>query len=339
MSQRVALALVVSALLALDTALLVYSVVRGPFPVTVPLGTPLAYRNIYIHVPIALSTYMLFAGAALAGLLSIIRGRVYSRYIDTFVALGVVYAAATLVTGSAWASESWGVAWNWDPKQTAVLMLFLAYLAYFPLKRSIADPERRERVAAAYATAAFALVPVSYLSSRIFQSLHPTTEAIAQYAESGPGGALLIARIAVVALLTLSLALARARGYGIPWALPALYALTGLAIGLGVFAGTVGTGADRVVDVDVDDEGRIRAVTLADGRRIEFEKPLESPIRPAVTAEGVSTLLSHLVRPLDGEGLVLLYHWSTPLSYFIHITIITLAAALAVAGTRGGGEV
>ena len=317
------------ALLALDLATLVYSVLKGPFPITVPLGTPMAYKNIYIHVPIAFSTYYLFAGAAVSALLYIVRGGGYLAYTDVFVALGVIYAAATLATGIVWANESWGAPWNWDPKQTAVLLLAIAYAAYFPLKRSIADPDRRSRVAAAYALAAFSMVPISYLSSRILESLHPTTEAVAQFTQGGVGGLLLIVRIAVVAALTLSIAVAAARGaLKLSPRIPLLYLAVSLIAALALFWGSVG-GGERVLTAEVDSGGRIISITLASGDKIVFREPVENPINPPLTPEGGSSIVSHIVR-VEGEGLKVLYHWSTPFSYITHTIIISLSLLYGV---------
>ncbi|MCE4611755.1 MAG: cytochrome c biogenesis protein [Desulfurococcales archaeon] len=321
--------LIVVALLAFDLATLAYSVLEGPFPITVTLGTPMAYKNIYIHVPIALSTYILFAGAAASALLYILRGGGYLAYTDTFIAIGIIYAAATLATGIAWASESWGAPWNWDPKQTAVLLLAIAYAAYFPLKRSIADPDRRSRVAAAYALAAFSMVPISYLSSRVLESLHPTTEAVAEFTQGGAGGVLLIVRIVIVAALTLTIAIAAARGsLRLSTGIPLLYLAISITAAIALFWGSVG-GGERVLTAEVDSGGRIVSITLASGDKIVFNEPVENPINPPLTPEGGSSIVSHIVRVENGS-LKVLYHWSTPFSYLAHTIIISLSLAYGI---------
>ncbi len=148
---------------------------RGPYPAFVPLGSPAAYANYYLHVPVAIASYAMYTGALASAVLYLLRRKpLYDGLVRGFVVVGTVYAAYTLASGSIWASESWGAPWNWDPRQTGVLLLFIAYLVYFALRASIADPDRAPVVSAVYAVAAYAMVPVSYLAAVIVESLHPT---------------------------------------------------------------------------------------------------------------------------------------------------------------------
>jgi len=87
--------------------------------------------------------------------------------------LGLVYGVVTLIGGSIWANATWGVYWNWDPRETTTLILWVAYLGYFLLRMSVGNPERRATVAAAFNVLAFLTVPLSYLSFIIWPSLHP----------------------------------------------------------------------------------------------------------------------------------------------------------------------
>ncbi|MCE4610899.1 MAG: cytochrome c biogenesis protein [Desulfurococcales archaeon] len=323
----------ITVLLAADMVTAVYAIFKGPFPVTVPLGTPIAYRNIYLHVPIAVSTYLLFAGAALTGLLYMIKGgSSVLRYLDAFITVGLFFAVATLLSGILWASESWGAPWNWDPKETAVLLLAIAYAAYHPLKTSIADPERRGRIAAAYALAAFTMVPMSYAASNLFQSLHPTGEAVSEFSAGGIGGLLLLTRVAIIPLLALTLALTAGRGESADWRIAAIYAIAGLAVA--AYALTL-CGGDRVLEVVTSEDGMISSMIVSTGRTYTFNPPVMNPIDPPLTEDGVSTLINHIVRVDDGRILVSL-HWSTPLNLVIHVTAISLSLALA---WRGVGRV
>ncbi|MEB3788146.1 MAG: cytochrome c biogenesis protein [Desulfurococcales archaeon] len=332
-------AALVALLLLADLSLALYAVLQAPFPAVVPLGTPMAYKNIYLHVPIAVSTYVLFAGALVSALMYMrTESLKWARRMDSFVLYGILYAAATLATGSAWASESWGTPWNWDPKQTAVLFLFLAFLGYYPLKKSIPDPERRWRVLAAYVTAAFVLVPMSFMASRAFESLHPTTEALEQYTEGGPGGLIVGLRITMLMALGLALAFARAEGLKMPRvlaALPLLFLALAFAAG---FAGGVGSEGDRVVSVALGPNGTIASIALASGENVTFNPPVESPIRPPVVERNgtiASTLLGHLV-DAGPDGLRVLYHWSTPFTFIVYT--ILLAAGIILAGGSGRDE-
>jgi len=97
----------------------------------------------------------------------------YDAISESAAFLGLVYGMVTLVSGAIWANAAWGVYWNWDPRETTTLVLWLAYLGYFFLRMSVENPERRASVSAAYNVLAFLTVPLSYLSFIIWPSLHP----------------------------------------------------------------------------------------------------------------------------------------------------------------------
>ena len=335
--RKLALALV--GILAVDLAIATYALFKGPFPVKVTLGTPLAYRNIYLHVPIAVSTYAVLGGALVSSLIYLIRGDPkYTKYADAFVKVGLLYGAATLATGSAWASESWGTPWNWDPKETAVLLLFLAYLLYFPLKNSISDPEKRAQVAASYAIASYALVPMSFLASRVLESLHPTTQAIGQFTGGGAGGALLGPRILLLMSWGILLALALARGgLRLPRVLPPAIALFGILLGLIAASPLLQGGYERVIGVETQADGRVSSLELSSGRKVVFNPPAENPITPPLTREGESTLLGHLVR-VEGDEIRVLPHWSTPLTYIVYTLLLSTGLFLATRSANKGEE-
>jgi heme exporter protein C len=59
----------------------------------------------------------------------------------------------------------------------------LLYLAYFMLRAGIEDPERRARFSAVYGILAFLSVPLSFLSIRLWPTIHPVVIA----GDSGEG--------------------------------------------------------------------------------------------------------------------------------------------------------
>ncbi len=90
--------------------------------------------------------------------------------------LGLLFAVLATVTGSVFARIMWGAYWNWDPRQTSIVILLLIYAAYFGLRGAVADPERRATLAAVYAILAFVTVPfLVFVVPRIYWSLHPDT--------------------------------------------------------------------------------------------------------------------------------------------------------------------
>jgi heme exporter protein C len=49
----------------------------------------------------------------------------------------------------------------------------LIYIAYLMLRQGIEDPDRRARFGAVYAIVGFLSVPLTFLSIRIFRTIHP----------------------------------------------------------------------------------------------------------------------------------------------------------------------
>lgn len=130
----------------------------------------------YIHVPVALTSYVCFAWGAWKAFRLLWKGdERYDLESYTAIHIGTIFAFLTLVTGSIWGKISWGVWWTWSERQLVVfLILFLFYSAYFMLRYSVDPGPRRSRTSAVYALFGVALVPVSFLAIRILGTLlHP----------------------------------------------------------------------------------------------------------------------------------------------------------------------
>jgi len=94
------------------------------------------------------------------------------------VIIGLVYGIVALISGAIWANAAWGLYWNWDPKQTTTLILWIAYAGYIAVKYSISEVERRAVIGAVYNVLAFSLIPLTFLSVMLWQSLHPRAQEI-----------------------------------------------------------------------------------------------------------------------------------------------------------------
>jgi heme exporter protein C len=150
---------------------------------------PLAWHLFYFHVPVALVSFLAF-GVALVASVQYLRTRDvrWDHHAVAAVEAGVVLTAVTLATGMIWGQAEWGVAWRWtDAKLVVVLVLFLVYVAYLMLRREIANEETRRRVAAVYAVAGFATVPLAYAAQRVWTSFHPTVFGTTEGGIETPG--------------------------------------------------------------------------------------------------------------------------------------------------------
>jgi heme exporter protein C len=140
-------------------------------------------RVFYFHVSVG------WVGA-IGYLLAVVAGIAYLRTTDNKwdiigvagVEVGLVFAFLNIVTGSIWAKPVWNVWWNWDPRLVTATISELIYIAYMMLRQGIDDPERRARFGAIYAIIGFISVPLSFLSIRIWRTIHPVV-----IASSDPG--------------------------------------------------------------------------------------------------------------------------------------------------------
>ena len=130
----------------------------------------------YLHVPLAI---VALCGFVAAGLMAIMHLRTRDARWDmrSYVAIhmGLIFAVATLVTGSIWARGSWGHWWVWsEPTLVSFLIVFLLYATYQPLRFAIEDPERQARYASVFAITAAAFVPMNFIAVRLSTAyLHP----------------------------------------------------------------------------------------------------------------------------------------------------------------------
>jgi heme exporter protein C len=91
-----------------------------------------------------------------------------------FANCGIVFGMLGLITGSIWATFTWGKPWSNDPKQLGAAIAILIYLAYLVLRNSMTDLDKRARIGAVYNIFAFAMLfPTLWIIPRLVESLHP----------------------------------------------------------------------------------------------------------------------------------------------------------------------
>jgi heme exporter protein C len=131
-------------------------------------------RVFYFHVASAWVGMLAFLVAGVAGVIYLLRGqRRWDAVGLASVEIGVVFSLAAVVSGSVWARPIWNTWWTWDPRLVTVSVMILVYLAYLLLRQGIEDPDRRARFSAVYAVVGFLSVPLTFLSIRIFRTIHP----------------------------------------------------------------------------------------------------------------------------------------------------------------------
>jgi heme exporter protein C len=131
-------------------------------------------RVFYFHVANAWVGMLGFMVAAIAGVAFLRKGnRKWDIVGLSAIEISFVFFFTAIVSGSIWARGSWGTWWTWDPRLTTAAICELVYAAYFLLRQGIEDPDRRARFGAVYAILSFISVPLTFISIRIFRTIHP----------------------------------------------------------------------------------------------------------------------------------------------------------------------
>ena len=142
-----------------------------------PPGTPLqqTIRNLFFHVPMWVCMNVLFLISLAYAVLYLRSPKVkYDIYSLEFARTGTVFGVLGLLTGAIWAKYQWGAWWSSDPKQNGAAIALLIYFAYFVLRGSLNDDEKKARIGAVYNIFAFfMLFPSIWILPRLTESLHP----------------------------------------------------------------------------------------------------------------------------------------------------------------------
>ena len=157
--------------------IILYSIILGlinPVPHLDILNETI--RNVYYHVPIWFAMLFMMGYSVVFAIKHLSKNDLRSDIIsDQAAQTGLFFALPGLLTGCMWAKFTWGTWWTFqDPKLNGVAIAVLIYLAYFILRSSIPDEQKRARIAAVYNIFAFVMMFVFIMIlPRLTDSLHP----------------------------------------------------------------------------------------------------------------------------------------------------------------------
>lgn len=161
------------AFVGLGTALLLVGSYIGLFKAPAEAFMGEVYRILYVHVPTAWNTMLVFTWAFACALAYLIKGswKWDSRH-EAAVEVGVVLAGLVCIQGSIWAKPTWGVWWDWDPRLTTTAVMVFAFSGILALRRFVEDPVKRAVWSSVATIVAFVDVPIVYFSVKWWNSLH-----------------------------------------------------------------------------------------------------------------------------------------------------------------------
>lgn len=139
-------------------------------------------RNLYFHVCMWFGMMILFIISFIYSIkyLGNTRHR-HDIYAKNFAIVGTLFGVLGYSTGAVWASYTWVTDQNQsmgailkEPKLIGAAIAILIYGAYFVLRGSFTDMDKRARVSAVYNIFAFAMLfPSIWIIPRMVGSLHP----------------------------------------------------------------------------------------------------------------------------------------------------------------------
>lgn len=132
-----------------------------------------AFRIIYIHVPSAFLSLMVYLMmAAAAGVLLIWRIKIADVIIEASAPLGAWFTFLALITGSLWGKPMWGAWWVWDARLTSELILLFLYLGVIALRSAIPDKEAAARASSILLIVGVVNIPIIHYSVYWWNTLH-----------------------------------------------------------------------------------------------------------------------------------------------------------------------
>jgi len=132
-----------------------------------------AYRIIFIHVPAAWMSMLIYLAMAFWAALGLgLNTRLSGMMASALAPTGALFTAIALWTGSLWGKPTWGTYWVWDARLTSELILLFLYLGFMALQAAIDDPRRADRAGALLAVVGVVNIPIIYYSVQWWNTLH-----------------------------------------------------------------------------------------------------------------------------------------------------------------------
>ncbi len=130
-------------------------------------------RIMYVHVPAAIMSELVYGAMALAAAAGIIwKHALADLFVKAAAPLGAIFTLICLVAGSLWGKPMWGAWWVWDARLTSELVLFFLYLGYIALVDAFDDPQRGLRAGAILVLVGVVDLPIIKFSVNWWNTLH-----------------------------------------------------------------------------------------------------------------------------------------------------------------------
>lgn len=131
------------------------------------------YRIIYLHVPAAILSVIIYIFMAFCAVLNMACGiKLFSWLASSAMLTGMVSTIIALVTGAIWGKPMWGTWWVWDARLTSELILLFLYISIISLNNSFNYQRNGEKIVNIFIIIGLINIPIIHYSVDWWNTLH-----------------------------------------------------------------------------------------------------------------------------------------------------------------------
>jgi heme exporter protein C len=132
-----------------------------------------AFRIIYIHVPSAILSKMLYSSMAIAAFIGLVwQVKTAFMAMIALAPIGAMVTFVSLITGAVWGKPMWGTWWEWDARLTSQLILLFLFFGVMSLYKSFDDQQQAGKAAGVMAIVGVINLPIIHYSVEWWNTLH-----------------------------------------------------------------------------------------------------------------------------------------------------------------------
>ena len=131
------------------------------------------FRIIYLHVPAAFLSLLLYSFMAMFSILYLVfRVKLFGLLALSIIPVNFSFCLIAIITGSLWGKPTWGTYWIWDARLTSMFILWLTLTGLILLKTSIIQEKRKLLSCSILALLGAINLPIIHFSVKWWATLH-----------------------------------------------------------------------------------------------------------------------------------------------------------------------
>lgn len=132
-----------------------------------------AFRIIYVHVPAAFLSLMVYSAMAVSAFMALVfHLKIFDYWARASAPIGALFTFLALITGALWGKPMWGTWWVWDARLTAELILLFIYLSVILLRNGLEHANQPQTLAQVLTLIGWVNIPIIHFSVNWWFTLH-----------------------------------------------------------------------------------------------------------------------------------------------------------------------